>query len=216
MGVGRIVEAFHSVGQVPSSSEVEIPSSPDGNTLLHTFGGWLFDACFSAPQVSAEYQQGRAEAYGILCRIFSKPQRRTPFLRLYIERFYAALAIGLRSETCLPTILMNSTELFATDLEGVRLMVPDFVVGIKSILPKMQPEFRNIVSVDELRLAAIKVTSTIMCLPNHFENVTLKQDWDRGLNVVSDNASMIGEQEQLVSQLVSTVINVLPRKMDTN
>jgi hypothetical protein len=111
---------------------------------------------------------------------------------------------------------MNSTELFATDLEGVRLMVPDFVVGIKSILPKMQPEFRNIVSVDELRLAAIKVTSTIMCLPNHFENVTLKQDWDRGLNVVSDNASMIGEQEQLVSQLVSTVIIVLLRKMDTN
>ncbi|KAM3589848.1 hypothetical protein VKS41_000701 [Umbelopsis sp. WA50703] len=205
MGVGKIVEAFHSVGQ-PSTPVAESLSPPDGNTLLHIFGGWLFDACFSAPQLSTEYQQGRAEAYGILCRIFSKPQRREPFLRLYIERFYAALAIGLRSETCLPTILTNSTELFATDLEGVRLMVPDFVVGIKSILPSIQPEFRNVVvSVDELRLAAIKVTSTIMSLPNHFENVTLKPDWDRGLNVASDSPTMAGEQEKLVSQLMKVL-----------
>src|SRR5690606_40131860 len=70
------------------------------------------------------------------------PIYRHPFLRTYIERFYAALGAGLRSETCLPTILRNSTELFATNLDGVRMMVPDFVVGIKMVLPKLAPTFK--------------------------------------------------------------------------
>lgn len=37
------------------------------------------------------YAQGKAEALGILCRIFCTPQRRHPFLRTYLERFYTAI-----------------------------------------------------------------------------------------------------------------------------
>lgn len=96
---------------------------------------------------------------------------------------------------------MNCTELFATDLDGVRMLVPDFVVGIKLVLPKLAPDFKCRVPLDQLRLAAIKVVSTIMCLPNHFEKVSLKRGWDREMQGVGD-ANVAGGDEHLTTQLV--------------
>ncbi|KAG0082686.1 hypothetical protein BGZ93_002318, partial [Podila epicladia] len=121
------------------------PTSPDGNTIMHMFGAWLFEiSSLPTPDNSHayshwntfthydSYHEAQASAFGVLCRIFSKPQPSSrPFLRIYTERFYEALSIGLRSETSLPTILAHSTELFTSELEGVRMMVPDFVIGIR-------------------------------------------------------------------------------------
>lgn len=201
LGYGPIVEALLSVRDNRPSA-VELAALPDGNTILHMFGAYLFDACSTAPEADAELQRGCAEAFSILCKIFCRPQRPRPFLRTYIERFYAALTVGLKSDACLPTILLNCTELFATDLEGVRMLVPDFVSAIKLVLPKLQIDCKDFVAVEDLRLAAIKVLSTIMCLPNHFDKVELKPGWDWDMQCVSDNAAFMGEQEQIVTQLV--------------
>lgn len=193
LGIGRTIDAFQGIGQINNiqkSAQKDIESSlamiPDGNTILHMFGPWLFQAC-TMKRHEAGYQSGRAEAFGILCRIFCLPQRREKFSRKYITQFYFALTEGLRTDSCLPVILMNASTLFATDLEGIRMMVPDFVAGIKMILPKLAPGFKTDLPLDDLRLAAIKVASTIMCLPNHFEKVSLRENWNVGLHQVACN-----------------------------
>ncbi|KAL0082446.1 hypothetical protein F4703DRAFT_1739402 [Phycomyces blakesleeanus] len=201
IGIGQLVSALNQKhSRVSNTKEINMP--PDGNTLLHMFGTWLFDVCSKTSQNDPESHRGFAEAFATLCKIFCRPQPRQPFLRTYTERFYAALCLGLKVDACIPTILMNCTELFAIDLEGVRMLVPDFISAIKMVLPKLNIQCKCFVSVDDLRLAAIKVISTVMCLPNHFEKVELKPGWDSDLHCASDNASLIGEQEQLVTQLI--------------
>lgn len=205
LGIGNLIDTLNSTvsGSDNVQSEPIFTANPDGNTLLHMFGTYLFDAASRSVNADQDSQCGCAESFATLCKIFCKPQKRQPFLRTYVERFYAALIVGLKSESCLPTVLLSCTELFATDLEGVRMLVPDFISAIKMVLPKLRFDCKTNVSIDNLRLAAIKVLSTIMCLPNHFNRVELKLGWDSELNVSSENVSLVGEQEQLVTQLVS-------------
>jgi hypothetical protein len=205
LGIGNLVDALNSTinGVDIINHESSPATNPDGNTLLHMFGNYLFDAASKAIEADAESQRGCAESFATLCKIFCKPQKREPFLRTYIERYYAALQVGLKSEACLPTILLSCTELFATDLEGVRMLLPDFISAIKMVLPKLRFECKTNVSIDNLRLAAIKVLSTIMCMPNHFDKVELQLGWDCEMNNSSlENAALVGEQEQLITQLV--------------
>ncbi|RIA84468.1 hypothetical protein C1645_832213 [Glomus cerebriforme] len=215
-GIGRIIESFQTIGQtnVQKTAQKDIESSfmsiPDGNTILNMFGSWLFQAC-SINRTDSGAKQGRAEAYGILCRIFCLPQRREKFLRNYVTQFYRALIEGLRTDSCLPVILMNTTSLFATELEGVRMIVPDFVVGIKMILPKLAPGFETDIPLDDLRLAAIRVTSTIMCLPNHFEKVSLRTNWNVGLHQNGDKLVNNNDPDEIV---VNELIRVLYSEED--
>lgn len=207
LGIGNLIDTLNS-----TVSGVDIVNTaltnPDGNTLLHMFGTSLFDAASRSTTADRDSQRGCAEAFATLCKIFCKPQKRQPFLRTYIERFYAALTVGLKSDSCLPTILLSCTELFATDLEGVRMLVPDFIAAIKMVLPKLRFECKTNVSIDNLRLAAIKVLSTIMCLPNHFNKVELKLGWDSDINTSMENVSLVGEQEQLITQLVRVFASI--------
>ncbi|CAG8459818.1 2057_t:CDS:10 [Ambispora leptoticha] len=213
MGIGRIIDAFQSIGnsvsqkihQKENSSQGLFSTIPDGNTLLHMFGKWLFEAC-AIKNCDPDMQQGRATAYGILCKIFCSTERRQKFLRNYITQFYRALSEGLRSPSCLPVILMNTDSLFATELEGVRMMVPDFVVGIKMILPKLATNFHTKIPLDDLRLAAIKVASTIMCLPNHFERVSLKEDWAIGIHQNGDKPLVNDSDEVVVNDVLKFYI----------
>ncbi|PKC74810.1 hypothetical protein RhiirA1_510253 [Rhizophagus irregularis] len=220
-GIGRIIESFQTIGQTSvqkvAQKDIEgsLMSIPDGNTILHMFGSWLFQAC-SINRTDLGAKQGRAEAYGILCRIFCLPQRREKFLRNYVTQFYQALIIGLRTDSCLPVILINTTSLFATELEGVRMMVPDFVVGIKMILPKLAPNFETDIPLDELRLAAIRVASTIMCLPNHFEKVSLRANWNVGLHQNGDKLVNNDPDEIVVNELIRVLYSEEDNRGDTN
>ncbi|CAI2169829.1 5127_t:CDS:10 [Funneliformis geosporum] len=217
-GIGKIIESFQRVGQTydqksaQNDTEGSLMSIPDGNTLLRMFGSWLFQAC-SIKRADSDVKQGRAEAYGILCKIFCLPQRREKFLRHYITQFYRALTEGLRTDSCLPVILTNTTSLFATELEGVRMMVPDFVVGIKMILPRLAPGFETDIPLEELRLAAIKIASTIMCLPNHFEKVSLRENWNVGLHHNGDKLVNNDPDEIVINELIRVLYS---EEDDTN
>ncbi|KAG0300769.1 hypothetical protein BGZ98_008912 [Dissophora globulifera] len=210
------------------------PTSPDGNTIMHMFGAWLFDVSSlptpdftPSPYVSQwqtfnpqypddSYHEAQASAFGVLCRIFSKPQPSSrPFLRIYTERFYEALSIGLRSETSLPTILAHSAELFTSELEGVRMMVPDFVVGIRMAMSGQirvasgymsQEKQKQIL--EDLHLAALRVAGCIMCLPNHFEKVELKEGWNLGLSK-SANMTLDGKGAREDKEILAELIRVL-------
>ncbi|KAI8096897.1 uncharacterized protein BX664DRAFT_275281 [Halteromyces radiatus] len=176
---------------------------PDGNTILNMFGSMLFDACALASEIEDyERQCGCAEAIGTLCKVFCRPQRRNEFQRTYLERFYAALSLGLKSDICLPTILLSGTELFATDLKGIRMLVPDFIAATKMVVPKLKIDVRSHISTEVLRLAALKIIGTVMCLPNHYENVTLKAGWEWDMQCSSDTTSPMTEQDQMLSKLI--------------
>jgi hypothetical protein len=98
-------------------------------------GSWLFDAAFKP---MADYEEGRATALGTLCRIFCNRQRRQPFLDTYSDRFYSVISRGLSGEPpSLSAIIMNSADLFTTELEGLRVLVPDFVAAARRILPRV-------------------------------------------------------------------------------
>ncbi|KAI7828906.1 hypothetical protein BC939DRAFT_407851 [Gamsiella multidivaricata] len=217
-----------------SSSFPSKPTSPDGNTIMHMFGAWLFEvSALPTPEPTSaaysshwhtfdpyyptdSYHEAQASAFGVLCRIFSKPQPSArPFLRIYTERFYEALSIGLRSETSLPTILAHSAELFTSELEGVRMMVPDFVIGIRMAMGGqirvangyMSQEKQKQVF-EDLHLAALKVAGCIMCLPNHFEKVELKEGWNLGLSK-SANMALDGKGGREDKEILAQLIRVL-------
>ncbi|KAI8914720.1 hypothetical protein DFJ77DRAFT_31173 [Powellomyces hirtus] len=178
-GIGRVIHVWHTIGADEGSLQHQVPGVPDGNTLLHMFGGWLYEATTKVP---LEFADGKAEALGILCRIFCQPQRRQPFQTTYLERFYTAIKEGLRSDhQSLTSIIQNSTTLFTQRLLGVRLLAPDFVIALKRILsvspapPPQQPT----ATTPELRRAAYKVVACLLPLPNHFETVPLGSAWDR-------------------------------------
>ncbi|KAI8341566.1 hypothetical protein BD560DRAFT_412168 [Blakeslea trispora] len=223
LGIGNLVDTLNK----DTESATYVTNSPDGNTLLNMFGTFLFDAASRAESADSEAQRGCAESLATLCRIFCKPQKRQPFLRTYIERFYASLMTGLKSNTCLPTILLSCTELFATDLEGVRMLVPDFISAIKMVLPKMKFECKTQVSIDNLRLAAIKVLSTIMCLPNHFDKAEFaKFNWDSSDSGIasSENVSVIrvlyaspsgGENDKPFLSLKFYILEILLKSLRT-
>ncbi|KAF9102141.1 hypothetical protein BGX29_004915 [Mortierella sp. GBA35] len=217
-----------------SASTPSKPASPDGNTVMHMFGSWLFEiALLQLPEADKppphsqrqsyrtqdhveSYSDAQASAFGVLCRIFSKRQPSSrPFLRIYTERFYEALSIGLRSETSLPTILAHSTELFTSELEGVRMMVPDFVIGIRMamsgkirVMTGYQSQEKQKQVLEDLHLAALKVAGCIMCLPNHFEKVELKEDWNQGLSK-SANLGFEGKGAREDKEILAQLIRVL-------
>ncbi|KAI8809231.1 hypothetical protein BJ742DRAFT_677009, partial [Cladochytrium replicatum] len=170
VGISKIVETLHQIGaqQEPPSATI-----PDGNTILHMFGAWLFEA---TTMKSPEYDEGKSQAYGVLCRIFCQPQRRVKFLRTYLERFYYSVSDGLKGDSqSLTAIIMNSTNLFCSELEGLRTLAADYVLGLRRVLPHSRG-LRNKVNVEELRRAALHIIGTISANSNRFDCVLI-EDW---------------------------------------
>lgn len=96
------------------------------------FGNWLFAAVVNK---DTNYEPGKAVAFETLCKIFCTPQRRTPFLTTYLERFYSVLSEGLRGEVLsLAAIVTSGETIFNTQLEGVKVLFPDFVLALRGIL----------------------------------------------------------------------------------
>ena len=101
--------------------EYKVNNRPNVNSILHLFGGWLFEAGFignedlvsknnsqlqddSKSEKSIEvppnltpgkFEQGKAEALGALCRIFCHKKTDEEISPLYLARFYLALQKGL-------------------------------------------------------------------------------------------------------------------------
>ncbi|KAI8881367.1 hypothetical protein K501DRAFT_295902 [Backusella circina FSU 941] len=203
LGISNCVDALIRPNQDTSTVPTSSLEYPDGNTLLHMFGNVLFDVCASG---SYSQEKGFSESFAVLIRIFSTPQKRVPFLPCYIERFYAVLVVGLKTDTCLPTIIMTSTQLFATNLMGIRMLVSDYVIGLRRILPKLKFEYKGPIYIDNLRLAAIRVLGTIMCVPNY---INYEETWYASEIEQSsmDHASLVGEQEQLTTELIRVLYN---------
>ncbi|XP_061688334.1 ral GTPase-activating protein subunit beta [Syngnathoides biaculeatus] len=220
--------------QLPRSSSV-LPafswapySSPRGppspqrassvDSLLHVFGFCLFDAALpdkdSAP--SERWQEGRAEACGTLCRIFSSKKTSEDVLPVYLSRFYAVLLQGLRvcadfSPAVASAVLLHSPTLFCCDLAGVNLLLPSFISALEKVLLERElPSFGAFVSPVHLRRASISVLMSLLPLPQQFGPLQLVPLQDaRGDGVPT------GSVRSLKPRLLGVLIGALKTETDS-
>ncbi|XP_030759935.1 ral GTPase-activating protein subunit beta isoform X2 [Sitophilus oryzae] len=129
-----------------------------------------------------KYESGKAEALGALCRIFCAKKTGEEILPVYLARFYMAVFQGLKSATnskecgeCMVAILMNSTDIFSLDLDGVRTLIPAYISALEIVLPDKDLKISGNVNKVELRRAAIHLLLSILVLPLHFQNCPIKE-----------------------------------------
>ncbi|KAI1897030.1 hypothetical protein AGOR_G00078920 [Albula goreensis] len=132
---------------------------------------------FDANEFPDNYEAGRAEACGTLCRIFCSKKTGEEILPIYLSRFYMVLIQGLRISGCicrpvLASIILNSCALFCSDLRGVSLVAPHFISALEAILPDRELlTFKPYVSPTELRRCSIGILLSILPFPHHFGNI---------------------------------------------
>lgn len=137
-------------------------SPVNGNTLLNMFGDWLFPA---AAMFKSGYEIGRAEAISCLCKIFSQFQRVERFHQKYLEKFYSVISKALAGDfLSLCAVVKNSTHLFSLNLDGFRLLTPDYIKGLTRILPVVQATHTDLlgqkIDFDHLRRDAYTILSS--------------------------------------------------------
>lgn len=132
---------------------------------------------FDANEFPDNYESGRAEACGTLCRIFCSKKTGEEILPVYLSRFYMVLIQGLQISDfiCRPvlaSIILNSSALFCSDLKGINVVVPYFISALEIILPDRElAKFKSYVNPTELRRASINILLSMLPLPHHFGNV---------------------------------------------
>lgn len=132
---------------------------------------------FDANEFPDNYESGRAEACGTLCRIFCSKKTGEEILPVYLSRFYMVLIQGLQISDfiCRPvlaSIILNSSALFCADLKGINVVVPYFISALEIILPDRElTKFKSYVNPTELRRASINILLSMLPLPHHFGNV---------------------------------------------
>lgn len=128
-----------------------------------------------------KYESGRAEAIGALCRVFCAKKTGEEILPVYLARFYLALQQGLKippNRECgetLVSILLNSSDLFRLDLDGVQVLIPSVISALEIVLPEKDLKLKSNVSKIELRRASIHLLLSMLVLPLHFQNLSIRE-----------------------------------------
>ena len=128
-----------------------------------------------------KYESGRAEALGTLCRIMCSKKTGEEILPVYLARFYLAIQQGLKihnDRECgesMIAILINSSNLFRVDLDGVRILIPAFISALEIVLPNKDLKLNSSISKNELRRACVHLLLSMIVLPLHFQNIVIKE-----------------------------------------
>mmetsp|Transcript_2685 Transcript_2685/g.9507 ORF Transcript_2685/g.9507 Transcript_2685/m.9507 type:complete len:1308 (+) Transcript_2685:68-3991(+) len=138
---------------------------PDGNTILHIFGTWLYDAIqFDR----SGFDEGTALAMKILCNIMTT-KHRTDFLPIYMASFYSCMQEALmKEERVLLAAITSATNLFTLEIKGLRCLVPSFIYAIHKVITKRAKPFDSVMPAEHVRRACLTLLSTLLPLPNHF------------------------------------------------
>ncbi|XP_033610459.1 ral GTPase-activating protein subunit beta isoform X8 [Cryptotermes secundus] len=178
-GKGPVQRNEASVNKRPSSLQLDSRKA----SLSLSQPGSLTDEADIPPALTIDkYEAGRAEALGALCCIFCAKKTGEEILPVYLARFYLALQQGLHinenrecSET-LASILLNSADLFRLDLDGVQVLLPHFIDALEIVLPEKELKLKSpSVLKTELRRASIHLLLSMLVLPLHFQNLTIKE-----------------------------------------
>ncbi|XP_045512346.1 ral GTPase-activating protein subunit beta isoform X2 [Pieris brassicae] len=176
------------------------PLRPKVNSILHLFGEWLFEAALigtnpantqqrseGTPPPSSfsdssqklnlfSYQAGRAVALGTLCRVICSKQCREEVLAPYLARTYAALQRGLRDPATAAAVVLDAADIFRLDLDGVLVLVPDFISALDRILSEREPKLEcGSIDKRELRKAAISLLLSLVAFPYHYKGLPVPE-----------------------------------------
>ncbi|KAH0619031.1 hypothetical protein JD844_018634 [Phrynosoma platyrhinos] len=178
---------------------------------------------FDASEFSDNYESGRAEACGTLCRIFCSKKTGEDILPAYLSRFYMLLIQGLQiaDSICHPvlaSIILNSPALFCCDLKGIDVLVPYFISALETILPDRElSKFKTYVNPTELRRASINILLSLLPLPHHFG--TIKSEVVLEGKFSNDDSSSYDKPVTFLSlklRLVNILIGALQTETDPN
>ncbi|XP_072853155.2 ral GTPase-activating protein subunit beta isoform X4 [Pogona vitticeps] len=178
---------------------------------------------FDAGEFSDNYESGRAEACGTLCRIFCSKKTGEDILPAYLSRFYMLLIQGLQiaDSVCHPvlaSIILNSPALFCCDLKGIDVLVPYFISALETILPDRElSKFKTYVNPTELRRASINILLSLLPLPHHFG--TIKSEVVLEGKFSNDDSSSYDKPVTFLSlklRLVNILIGALQTETDPN
>lgn len=128
------------------------------------------------------FESGRAEAIGALCRIFCAKKTNEEINPVYLARFYVALQQGLKisdsreCEETLASILYNCSDLFRLDLDGIEVLLPAFIAALELVLPDKELKMKSniLFNKNELRRASIQILLSILSIPLHFQTLTIR------------------------------------------
>lgn len=95
---------------------------------LFSFASWIFQAA----DLGAEYSDGRAIAYGAMCRMMSR-RHDQPIPENLLPHFYRLVIKGLLSRDLkiYYAIIMNSSNIFNLPLPGCYVLIPTFISSIE-------------------------------------------------------------------------------------
>ncbi|XP_066186605.1 ral GTPase-activating protein subunit beta isoform X6 [Sylvia atricapilla] len=178
---------------------------------------------FDASEFPDNYEAGRAEACGTLCRIFCSKKTGEEILPAYLSRFYMLLIQGLQiadfvCHPVLASIILNSSPLFCCDLKGIDVVVPYFISALETILPDRElSKFKIYVNPTELRRASINILLSLLPLPHHFG--TIKSEVVLEGKFSNDDSSAYDKPVTFLSlklRLVNILIGALQTETDPN
>ncbi|ETO17043.1 hypothetical protein RFI_20290, partial [Reticulomyxa filosa] len=132
---------------------------PDGNSVLRIFGSKLFAASLKMNGFESAY----AISLGGLCRIFCE-RPFTNFQENYLLNFYHTIENFFKNmqsnDLSKKQIFVHGATLFACGFQGARTLASSFFQNIHSIIHESKDA--------TLRLAAITMLSSFVCLEWHF------------------------------------------------
>lgn len=142
------------------------------NTVIKMFGGWLFEA---GSRVEPGYEKARAKALGILCKVFSKARLGRKMAPEYCARFFLALSKGLESDPLsVASVLSNSEDLFLSDLDGFRALLPQYLSGIYRFQKQDEvAELPELLSTSRVRLSCIRILGHIAVISTTLGRIQL-------------------------------------------
>ncbi|KAJ6233543.1 hypothetical protein M0813_29850 [Anaeramoeba flamelloides] len=177
-GIRDIVNCFLRIGNRSDYGNInnlkQFPDPPTGNSILHIFAKWLFEATnLSKPG----FEEGIECAYSVLCNIFMSVQKES-FLEIYLLNFYQSIISALLSPKThgrsICAILLNTTNIFSTKLEGVLILLPYYIKIIEEILVKKQYPIKISVNKNVLRKACINLIKSLVFFPQCFPELEIQ------------------------------------------
>ncbi|KAK9703556.1 RALGAPB N-terminal domain [Popillia japonica] len=151
-------------------------------SITYSQPGSLTEIADLPPSITIDkYESGKAEALGTLCRIMCSKKTGEEILPVYLARFYLAVQQGLKIPPnrecgeCMVAVLVNSSDLFRVDLDGVRILLPAFISALEIVLPDRDLKLKSYVSKSDLRRASINLLLSMLVLPLHFQNIVIKE-----------------------------------------
>jgi hypothetical protein len=187
-------------------------SGVNGNTLLQLFGKFIFDAVIS--NIPARHL-GTSMATQIMCEVFVVCSANTNFKRAHLARFYTALSRILLSQeqevsSTLVAVLRHCGSLFTYGLPGSHILIPSFVFAVSRVL-NCKKNVSESIQAYEVRNYALKVLSTLLCLPEHFQSAPLYPVVGRstptGVLSVRSYKDLVQFYRELISRTLSMSAN---------